>query len=75
MAQHSRKDCGHLRVFLLKHLFCHVFPISQWWGALQTSHLERPTQNWYFAGKGMQKLLQKAAKGNEKNPKKNHSSM
>ena len=31
MAQHSRKDCGHLRVFLLKHLFCHVFPISQWW--------------------------------------------
>ena len=31
MAQHFRKDCGHLRVFLLKHLFCHVFPISQWW--------------------------------------------
>ena len=32
MAQHSRKDCGHLRVFLLKHLFCNVFPISEWWG-------------------------------------------
>ena len=27
MAQHSRKDCGHLRNFLLKHVFCNVFCI------------------------------------------------
>ena len=34
MAQRSRKDCGHLRDFLSKHLFCHVFPVSQWWETL-----------------------------------------
>ena len=44
MAQHSRKDCGHLRVFLLKHLFCNVFPISEWWAALQISPYQLHTQ-------------------------------
>ena len=54
--------------FLSKHFVCHVFPISQWWGTLQTSHLECPPLRigMYFAGKGMKKLLQKAAKGNER---------
>ena len=46
MAQHSRKDCGHLRDFLSNHLFCHVFPVSQWWETLQTSHLECLPKNW-----------------------------
>ena len=67
MAQHSRKDCGHLRVFLLKHLFCNVFPISEWWGALQTSHLECTPENWnVFRRKRNETNTSEAAQGNEK---------
>ena len=67
MAQHSRKDCGHLRNFLLKHVFCLVFAFSQWWRALQASHLECLPKNWnVFRRKRNEEITSEGAKDNER---------
>ena len=56
--------CGHLRGFLSKHLFCHVFPVSQWWETLQTSHLECLPKNWnVFRMKRNEKITSESGKG------------